>query len=449
MKKKKKRIRLRWGRIAAALSVLAAIVVAIYFLILGLISLFHYIFDDKEKAMEETEMQIELTPEMMYCDSVMAHKLDSFLHVPQRLDTNNIAICVFDATTQLPIFAYNEDESVVPASCMKLATAITALKTLGMNYRYEEHLLAKGEMKRDTLVGTLQLSASDDPLFLSFDSLIVMMKQRGIHHVRGNVTVNLAREDTLRAHPTAKTWDIPYRKTPLLMRGKKYIERTFLASLHAKGVTIRKDSTVNPQLAKGKLGGGKYHKVASTSHLLRDVLTPMLIHSSNVKADAVFYHLNWKAGLYPDRRIHWEVPNVVDSYMNNIPTETADIDNIIKVYDGSGLSPDNRLTARFLVDLLRFAYRDKELHDYFIDEGLASPASGARCGSLTTRMSRPEYKGRLFCKTGTMTTIGTSSLAGYIIGSDGHWYIFSIVNSDSPVYESRMFQDRMCKMMMK
>lgn len=449
MKKNKKRIRLRWGRIAAALSVLAAIVVAIYFLISGIISLFHYIFDDEETSTEDTEMQIELTPEMLHCDSVMAHKIDSFLHGPQRLDTNKIAISVFDATTQLPVFAYNENQSVVPASCMKIATAITALKTLGMNYRYEEFLLAQGDMKRDTLIGTLQLSASDDPLFLSFDSLIVMMKQRGINHVKGNIDIRLAREDTLRAHPTAKVWDIPYHKTPLLMRGKKYVERTFLASLRANGVTVRPDSTVNPRKAKGIYGGGKYHKIAASSHSLRDVITPMLIHSSNIKADAVFYHLNYKAGLYPDRRIRWDIPNVVQSFMKNIPADSLTIANIIKVHDGSGLSPDNRLTARFLVDLLRYAYKDKALHDYLIDEGLASPASGARCGSLTTRMSNPEYKNRLFCKTGTMTTIGTSSLAGYVIGNDGHWYIFSIVNSDSPVAESRIFQDKMCKVMMK
>lgn len=449
MKKKKKRIRLRWGRIAAALSVLAAIVVAIYFLILGIISLFTNIFGGKENVEEEPGINIQLTPEMLRCDSIMAHRIDSIMQRPQYLDTSKIAISVFDITTQTKVYSRHENDTLVPASCMKIATAVTAIKRLGIDYRYHESLLVRGEMKRDTLVGTLLLLADDDPLFDNFDELITKMKRRGIRHVRGNVIITLAREDTLRAHPTAKTWDIPYHKTPILLRGKKYVERHFLASLRAKGMTIKKDNTVNSKQAKGAMGGGKYHYVASTSHAMRDVITPMLIHSSNIKADALFYHLNYKAGLYPNRRITWDTPNVITEYMKQIPSDDKDIAQKISIHDGSGLSPKNRLTARFLVDILRFSYKDDTLREYFIREALASPASGERCGSLITRMCRPEYKDRLFCKTGTMTTIGTSSLAGYLIGNDGHWYIFSIINSDSPVYEARRFQDQVCKAMMK
>lgn len=449
MKKKKKRIRLRWGRIAAALSVLAAIVVAIYFLISGAIALFSKLFAAPEDGSEESETAVNITMEMLKSDSIIAHRIDSIIRRPQYLDTSKIAISVYNLATQQTIYSRHDNDTLIPASCMKIATALTALERLGMNYRYKEHLLVRGEMKRDTLVGNLLLLADDDPLFESFDGLITKMKQRGIRHVRGNVIVTLAREDTLRAHPTAKAWDIPYHKTPILLRGKKYVERHFLASLRAKGVTIKKDNSVNSLLAKGRMGGGKYHYVATSSHALRDVITPMLIHSSNIKADALFYHLNYKAGLYPNRRMNWDNPNVITEYLKMIPSDDKDIMQKIVVHDGSGLSPENRLTARFLVDILRHAYKDKAVRDYLINEALASPAGGERCGSLMTRMCRPEYKGRLFCKTGTMTTVGASSLSGYIIGQNGNMYVFSIINSDSPVYESRRFQDYVCKAMMK
>jgi D-alanyl-D-alanine carboxypeptidase len=97
--------------------------------------------------------------------------------------------------------------------------------------------------------------------------------------------------------------------------------------------------------------------------------------------------------------------------------------------------------------MLRYVYHDEMLKNYFINEALASPAS-ARSGSLLTRMARPEYRDRIFVKTGTLVTKGGSSLSGYLQGRDGHWYIFSIIHEDSPVADARIFQDRLCKMMM-
>ena len=94
-----------------------------------------------------------------------------------------------------------------------------------------------------------------------------------------------------------------------------------------------------------------------------------------------------------------------------------------------------------------FVLNDEMLKNYFINEALASPAS-ARSGSLLTRMARPEYRDRIFVKTGTLVTKGGSSLSGYLQGRDGHWYIFSIIHEDSPVADARIFQDRLCKMMM-
>lgn len=445
--KKKKKLKLRWGRIAAALTVLAAIVVAVYFLIVGIISLCKSLFGNDEADEADIKSQIELTPEMLRCDTIMSQRIDSLMNIPQRLDTADIAVSVFDATTQQSVYNRHGSKSLAPASCMKLLTAVSAIKTLGMDYKFNESLQVRGEMHRDTLVGTLLLVADDDPMLLDFDTLIVAMQKRGIRHVRGNVILNLAREDTLKAHPTAKIWDIPYHKTPLLLRGRKYVERVFLASLRAKGVTIKKDATVNSANAKGALGGIRYHYVARMSHSLRSVITPMLIHSSNIKADALFYHLDWKAKLCPDRRMHWEAPHFMEAFTRQQFVNNDSLTSSYVIRDGSGLSPENRLTADFLVQLLRYAYDDTAIRDYFINEALATPAAGPRCGSLMTRMCRPEFKGRVFVKTGTLTTIGTSSLSGYIIGNDGHWYIFSIINSNSPVAESRIFQDRFCKVL--
>lgn len=435
---------------------LAAIIAIIYAIILGIIRLYNYIFcSEDEKQEDARKSELVITPEMRACDTIMARRLDSLMHIPQALDTSLIAVSVYDVTTESQVYEFHADRSMAPASCMKVATAVAALKTLGMDYRYNVSLQVRGEMKRDTLVGTLLLVADDDPLFDDFTPLVKQMKSKGFSNFRGNIILNLAREDTLKAHPSGKTWDIPYHKAPLLMKGKERITKQFMATLSANGITFKKDRTVNSAKAKGKYGDGRYHYVARISHDIKEIITPMLIYSSNVKADALFYHLDWKKGILPNKEMAWDSLHYTERFWNAIlsPEDTSKslyprpVKQQLAYKDGSGLSPDNRLTANTLVDMLRYAYKDEVLRNYFINEALASPAS-PRSGSLLTRMSRVEYKDRIFVKTGTLVTKGGSSLSGYLEGYDGHWYIFSIIHEDSPVADARIFQDRLCKMMM-
>ncbi|MDO4958444.1 MAG: D-alanyl-D-alanine carboxypeptidase [Prevotellaceae bacterium] len=456
MANKKKKVRLRYGRIAAALCVLAAIVVLIYYIIVGGIALFNWIFRSSEDTEKNGKKpKVEVTPEMRACDEAMARRLDSLMNLPQTLDTSLIAVSVYDVTTESQVYEFHADKSMAPASCMKIATAVAALKTLGMNYHYNVSLQVRGEMDHGTLVGHLLLVADDDPLFTDFTPLVRKLKEKGISKIRGNIYLNLAREDTLKAHPTGKTWDIPYHKAPLLMKGKDRITRQFMATLSACGVSFEKDLSVNSANAKGKYGGGRYHYVVLSRHDIKEIITPMLIHSSNVKADALFYHLDWKKGILPEKEMVWDRKHYTEIFWNSIlsPEDSTKCEYprkakpFLAYKDGSGLSPENLLTANTLVDMLRYTWDDKELRDYFIKEALASPG-GERSGSLKTRMARAEYINRIFVKTGTLVTKGGSSLSGYLQGLDGHWYIFSIIHEDSPVADARIFQDRLCKMMM-
>lgn len=409
-------------------------------------------FFSTAEGSEDDDPMARITPEMVRHDSLVALRVDSIMNIPQRLDTANIAISIFDATTGLQVYSRHADQELPPASCMKVATAIAALRTLGFDHRFCESIQMRGAVKTDTLHGNLLLRADADPLLESFDDLVSQLKRTGIKHIDGNVYLDLALDTVLDSHPSTKTWDIPYHKLPPLLRGRNFVERTFIYTLRANGITYKRNPRIRP--------AEKYRVVAQTSHSLRDVITPMLIHSSNIKAETVFYHLDWKAGMAKDHRQHWDVKHVLEDYLVSqfsLFTDTTAIElpesdrtspkGIIK--DGSGLSPQNRLTANFLVELLKYAYEDGQLHDYFINEALASPCDGERRGSLLSRFGRPEYANRIFVKTGTLTTIGASSLSGYIHSYDNHWYIFSIINTDSPVAESRIFQDRLCKEIIK
>ncbi|MCM1079925.1 MAG: D-alanyl-D-alanine carboxypeptidase [Bacteroidales bacterium] len=436
----KRKYRIRWDRVFLMLVcpvlLMCLAVTCVYHAAVGVSSL----FSDKEAAKSDTVAVRKLSEEMALEDNMMTARIDSFMSLPMRLDHDDIAVSVYDVTTGRYVYEFNERKLLPPASCMKIPTAVAAIKTLGLNHRYHESLLVRGEIRRDTLVGTLLLRADDDPLLEDFHGLVRQMRNRGIRHVRGNVMVTLAMEDTLEQHPTAKKWDIPYNKTPLLLKGKAYVMRNLVQSLRMGGVTFRRDASVRPT--------GKYHYVASSSHPMRNALVPMLTNSSNVRAEAVFYHLDYKSGLRPKRRIEWVRPHAVETFFRE--TFRDDSTHMMKgfvINDGSGLSPSNRLNARFLVEVLKYAREDRQMYEFFRYEAFATPCDGLRRGSLLSRLSRQELHGKIFVKTGTIVTVGASSLAGYLEGVDGHEYIFSIINANSPVAEARMFQDRLCRLM--
>lgn len=446
---RKKKYRIRWGRVIVLLIAIAAIIIAIYYAIAGIISL----FDNTSEAPSANDTEVVvIDPKLQKESEQMTQRISTFMSQPMRLDTAKIAISIFDLTTRQTVYALHNAQLLPPASCMKLPTAIAALKLLGMDHRYTTSLQVRGTMKGDTLVGNLLLKADDDPLLESFNSLTARLHAKGIHSIRGNIYLALAREDTLRPHPTAKTWDIAYHRTPLLLKGKSFIKRELMASLRISGIAYIQDNRVNPK--------DNYRIIASESHLMRDVITPMLIHSSNIKAEALFYHLDNSQRMIADHRMHWQPPHAVELFLRKafctdtlmtidhavISHSTSSMQGFV-INDGSGLSPDNRVTADFLVDLLRYAYYDQNIREYLINEALATPDDGIRRGSLLSRMQHPDFRNRIFCKTGTMTTIGGSSLAGYLQGADNHWYVFAIINTDSPVAESRIFQDKLCKQM--
>lgn len=130
----------------------------------------------------------------------------------------------------------------------------------------------------------------------------------------------------------------------------------------------------------------------------------------------------------------------------------------IELHDGSGLTRDNRLTARALVDLLDVMYRTGGTGRPYSDpltvfendanpyaEALAHAGVGGskygRGGTLSGRLVGTGLDVR--AKTGTLP--GVSSLAGYVVGGSGHPLAFAVLMNGpetAPILELRAVQDR-------
>ena len=385
------------------------------------------------------------------------NRIDEVFNTPQFLDTSQIAIHVYDLATKTPIYRRHADRLTPPASCMKLLTAVAAMEYLGVEHRYVEEVKLCGEVADGTLYGTVLMQFDDDPMVESLEPFVDALKKQGIEHIEGDIVLDLLREDTLRAHPTAATWDIPYNRLPILLKGCKRIEHDLQYLLQSKGITLHRnfllaapylqglDSKEDATLYRMELNRlyAEGHTIYRHTTPLTEVLAPMLIFSSNIKADALCYHLDHAFDrIIPNQS---KTPSRLKTFLQEGFAAEPETTTGFVVNDGSGLSPDNRMTADFLVALLEYAWQKEDMRKVLLNEALATPADPLRRGSLLFRMSEPMYRNKVFVKTGTLTTIGLSSLAGYVQGSDGRWFAFAIINENSPVYDSRKFQDRICK----
>jgi serine-type D-Ala-D-Ala carboxypeptidase/endopeptidase (penicillin-binding protein 4) len=121
-------------------------------------------------------------------------------------------------------------------------------------------------------------------------------------------------------------------------------------------------------------------------------------------------------------------------------------DQALVPMDGSGLSPDNRVTTRMLTDLLAVMYSRPDREAY-----MASLTICGVDGSLRDRMK--DLQGRVLGKTGYIG--GVSSTTGYLKTCKGKWLAFSFIyngipekdEDDTDVAPYTKLQDEACRIL--
>jgi len=113
--------------------------------------------------------------------------------------------------------------------------------------------------------------------------------------------------------------------------------------------------------------------------------------------------------------------------------------------DGSGLSPENRVSAADIVAFLRAM----NTHPQGPSWKSTLAVSGEPEGTLRHRLSDRPVAGRVVAKTGSIS--GVSTLAGYVTAASGKTYAFAILLNGRRVYDSsgQAFQDRLLRALIK
>jgi D-alanyl-D-alanine carboxypeptidase/D-alanyl-D-alanine-endopeptidase (penicillin-binding protein 4) len=100
----------------------------------------------------------------------------------------------------------------------------------------------------------------------------------------------------------------------------------------------------------------------------------------------------------------WDIP--ADSYV---------------MYDGSGLSRYNYVSADAIVLLLKHVWSDERLRGHFV----AALPVGGHDGTLGLRMRDTVLAGRVQAKTGTISNV--RALSGFLVTESGERLVFSMI----------------------
>ena len=101
---------------------------------------------------------------MAFAASLMAqdvrHRLDSVFTASPLAQTAQIGMLVWDLTADQPMFNYQAQQLLRPASTMKVLTAVAALDQLGVDYTFSTSLYYRGTVSNRTLQGDIKVSTS-------------------------------------------------------------------------------------------------------------------------------------------------------------------------------------------------------------------------------------------------------------------------------------------------
>ena len=369
-------------------------------------------------------------------DEMLVHRLDSFVKTAYRV--GSLGVYVYDETANQEVYSFNADSLMRPASNMKMLTCLTALRKLGPNYCFESGAYMKGETKGDTLEGDIALKFTFDPLFdnAKMAKLADAFRQKGIHRVTGKIIIDIKMREPMQHEEHWTIGDLKTRKLSMLYRGEQRMKNEVKYALRSHGVNFSDGQVVVARVPKGAT------KIAATRTPMRQSISYALMNSSNEHAECLTFAMS---GMFLDGQNFREAG--VRYLQNFIINELGcDPDAVSRIHDGCGLCVHDRLTPRFLVRMLHYAYAHKYIYQML---RWYLPVSGTS-GTLRNRMHRPSVRGKIQAKTGTLTREdGITSLSGYVTTPDGHLILFGVIQNEVPVADARIWQDRFCEQLVK
>lgn len=412
----------------------------------------------------------------------MKNSID-YLLKDELLNTVDASVMVYDLNDDTLLYAHRPDKLVRPASVQKIVTSVVAVDKLGDGYTIDtevfikengecRNLYVKGRMDPLFAVDDMVKMASSVPRGCVVDTLFadcsfmdslywgsgwiwddnpygfqpylspLMVCGGAVEVVVSPASKGEAPHYTVTPESSfysvvneASSGDPSLGKLTILrdwledsnlirIRGnctKRYKEKINMYKSADFFLALLAEKLDSAGVEVGTISFGCAPDDAERIHLVRrpvvDVVDEALMESDNLCAEALVYHLA-AMGNEPPLSMD-EGCEVLRGFLNR----EAGGCNGFSVADGSGLSVYDYISARQLINTLRYAYKDSALFDVIYSR---LPLSGVS-GTMKNRTKDGVAYKKVRAKTGTVK--GVCTLAGYAHAANGHLCAFVILNN--------------------
>jgi D-alanyl-D-alanine carboxypeptidase len=308
-----------------------------------------------------------------------------------------------DPSTGESIFEYSADSLRMPASLLKIISAVALLDYVEPDFRFTTEILTGAEPN------TLIIAGSLDPWMERNGVLAIKMGRASLPKL---VKTALKKLNSDNGAPI-KTLNIKYSK--MHYPDLDFIKSQFMAR-NVKVTTTRVSSEEASLASKESIA-------VFQSPPMQKIMDWMLIWSDNTLGNRMAMYASMKAGF------GYSESGIEETFVKTLNNLGIDSTGLVAV-DGSGLSRLNRVSAQMLAELLLKTYDNEKYRTIY--GGL--PVGGVN-GTMRNRFvsSAPKAIGLVRTKTGSLT--GVVSLAGYVQGGDRE-YIFVAIADQIPKYPS-------------
>lgn len=379
-----------------------------------------------------------------------------------------VGVYITDLSTGKSIEKENIDKAMIPASILKSVTSASALNILNEDFRYTTDVLLQGQLQGNVLNGNLVVKASGDPTIesshftdrQSFDDMIVKcLKEKNISVIKGEIIVDEDafsdtgqipqwviedtgweygagfygfnyKNNTFKLFPESMNTvpEVPYIDVVVeyspqnsdiarginsdiyFVSGKNVDKKNFSITttmnspstvfiynlrnrLISAGISIE-DNTIEP--CEGETLLLRYNSPLNT-----EMLRTMMFKSDNLIAEATLRALS--PGQSRDVAIKREL-----TFLEKCGVST----DFIKIADGSGLARIDRVTPKFITDVLTFMAKSNYSDTYVS----LFPKAGQE-GTVKNFLKGTILTGKLALKSGSMN--GVHCYAGYKLDNNG------------------------------
>jgi D-alanyl-D-alanine carboxypeptidase/D-alanyl-D-alanine-endopeptidase (penicillin-binding protein 4) len=320
------------------------------------------------------------------------------------------------------------DQPFNPASSIKLATALVALRTFGPDHRFTTGFWTDGSFDKasGTIQGNLYVNGRD-PSFHHEHAVMIarQLNSLGIRTVSGDLIV--APGFTMNFDWSARrSGELLYDTLDAARRSNEaarawIFERTALGD--QSSLQTISSLAVMGNVSVAPVAPGARLLLTHKSSKLVDVLKVLLCYSNNFMAERIGDSLGGR-----------------ESVMRQLVTTLGIPPDEVQLATLSGLGI-NRVTPRAMMKILR-ALRN-ELQKNKLSPADIMPVAGIDPGTLEDRFTGPAWQGSVIAKTGTLvrTDGGTSSLVGQMRTRTGDILLFVIMNQHGSVLRFRSNQD--------